>query len=430
VCDRISELKKAVASYTSTFDPSCVTTADAAHVLKQAAGIENSVRTLKALAAARAAEGDSWRKQGHRSAAEALAKDTGTTVSSAKDQIETGRRLQSQPRVSVAARRGEISFSQISMVADATEADPGAEARLVEEARRSSISKLKDACALTKAEADTDREATRRKIQERRSLRSWTDLEGVWHLSASGNPEDGAQIMAAIDPMRDRVFRAARKAGRRESFEAYGFDALLGLCKDSTGGHRGSRLARDSATGGASRSGDVRSAAGAESKILVRIDYETFLRGFPVGGETCEIAGFGPVSVAAVRDLMKMGNPFVAAVLTKGKELVGIAHLGRKPTAFQKSALEWLYPTCAVEGCNAQARLEMDHTVDWAKTRFTMLDFLKFLCHHHHRLKSNDNWALIDEGGRCLLVAPEDSRHPGHQRRSANQSHGPPKRVA
>jgi hypothetical protein len=127
---------------------------------------------------------------------------------------------------------------------------------------------------------------------------------------------------------------------------------------------------------------------------------------------------------------MRTKDPFVVAILTKAKELVGVAHLGRKPTAFQRSALEWIYPTCAVEGCNARAHLEMDHTVDWSKTHFTMLEFLKFLCHHHHRLKSNDDFALIDEAGRCLLVAPDDSRHPRHRRRSANQSHGPPKRVA
>jgi hypothetical protein len=421
VCDRISELKKALCSYAGRFDPALISTSEAQRVLEHAASMENSIRTLKALCASRVAQGDSWRKKGHRSAAEALAQETGTTLSQAKEEIETGRRLLSQEKLSKAARLGEISFAKAQLISNATEADPGAEGRLLEEARGSSISRLKDSCALTKAQAGADREARRDQIHARRSLRSWTDIEGVWHLSASSNPEDGAQIMSVLDPIRDEIFRAARKQKKKEPIEAYAFDALFQLATKP-------ERARSSSSRGA-RPTSAETGPGARSKILVRVDYESFLRGFPTAGETCEIAGFGPVSVSAVKDLMSKGDPFIVAILTKAKELVGVAHLGRKPTAFQRSALEWMYPSCAIEGCNAQAHLEMDHSLEWSKTHFTMLDHLKFLCHHHHFLKSNDNWALTEVDRRCLLVPPEDPRHPRH-RRSANQSNAPPKSVA
>jgi hypothetical protein len=120
----------------------------------------------------------------------------------------------------------------------------------------------------------------------------------------------------------------------------------------------------------------------------VRIDYDTWLRGAPVGPETCELVGYGPIAVSAVRDLVATGDPFVAAILTKGKALVGVAHLGRQPTAHQQSALEWLYPSCAAEGCPAQAHLQRDHRVDWAKTHYTVFDLLDLLCTHHHALKT------------------------------------------
>src|SRR5262249_4639726 len=77
-------------------------------------------------------------------------------------------------------------------------------------------------------------------------------------------------------------------------------------------------------------------------------------------GEACERAGYGPGAVAAIRDLIDTGDPFLAAVVTKGEKVVGVAHLGRRANASQQSALEWLYPTCAAEGCSSLAWLQND----------------------------------------------------------------------
>jgi hypothetical protein len=118
------------------------------------------------------------------------------------------------------------------------------------------------------------------------------------------------------------------------------------------------------------------------------------------------------VAVSTVRDLVEGGDPIVAAILTKGRELVGVAHLGRRPRAYQQSALQWLYPSCAVKDCPAQARLEMDHRVDWARTHYTVFDLLDLLCHHHHALKTRSNWALVTGTGKREFVPPSDPRHP------------------
>ena len=87
----------------------------------------------------------------------------------------------------------------------------------------------------------------------------------------------------------------------------------------------------------------------------MRVDFPTLLRGYPIGDEVCEIAGYGPVAVSAVRELLESGSAFLAGIVTKGEAVVGVAHFGRRPLAKQQSALEWLYPTCAAEGCNARA---------------------------------------------------------------------------
>ena len=159
--------------------------------------------------------------------------------------------------------------------------------------------------------------------------------------------------------------------------------------------------------------------AGARAKIIVRVDLPALLRGQVGPGECCEIAGYGPVAASAVRDLLDTGDPFLAAVVTKGDKVVGVAHLGRRANAHQQTALEWLYPTCAVEGCSAIAWLENDHRVDWAASHTTVLDLLDRLCSHHHDRKTIDNWALVPGRGKRAFVDPDDPRHPRRPARAA-----------
>ncbi len=124
--------------------------------------------------------------------------------------------------------------------------------------------------------------------------------------------------------------------------------------------------------------------------------------------------GYGPVAVSALREMIDCGDPFLAAVVTKGTEVLGVAHLGRRPNAHQRSALEWLYPTCAVEGCNGLTFLEFDHRVDWSKTHTTLVELLDRLCSHHHHLKTTEGWMLVEGSGKRAFVPRADPRHPRH----------------
>ena len=212
--------------------------------------------------------------------------------------------------------------------------------------------------------------------------------------------------MAEVEEERDRLFQKARAEGRREPLEAYAADALVRLV---IGGEE------EEGEGPAPKTSP-------RAKILVRVDFETLLRGYPVKGETAEIAGFGPVAVSAIADLMASGSAFLVAIVTRGQTVVGVAHMGRRPRETQQSALEWLYPTCAAEGCSAVARLEMDHRVDWAKSHLTVFDLLDRLCRHHHRMKTREGWSLVEGRGKRAFVGPHDPRHPRHPR----QANAPP----
>ncbi len=437
----IAELRETLSGYAARFDAAVLSAAQAEEVVDQASRIEKIAATIKALAAARLADTGSWRAEGERSAAHLLARRTGTTVVQAAAAIETARRLDALPETSAAARRGELSSEQASAIVDAAGADAGAESRLLEAARRSPLAELREQCARTKAAARIDVEARRQRIHQRRSLRSYTDAEGEWHLHSRNNPEVGARIMAALDPIREDFFRRARAERRQEPPEAYAADALAEMarrsCRDgaSSGVQAGAgecevggaptvlAPASDGPGAVAEPAGNGESAEAPASspapqrrvgppKIIVRVDLEALLRGFPTEGEVCEIAGFGPVAVSAVRDMIDTDDPFLTAVATRGQELVGVAHLGRRPNALQQTALQWLYPSCANEACSAQARLDYDHRVDWARTHLTVLDLLDRLCGHCHALKTRQNWSLVEGRGKRALVPPEDRRHP------------------
>ena len=236
-----------------------------------------------------------------------------------------------------------------------------------------------------------DPEERRQKIHEGRYRRDWTDAEGAWHLAMADNPEVGAQIMAALAPIGARLFNQARAEGRREPSEAYAADALAQLCRGDAGAPSRSR-----------------------AKVMVRVDPPALLRGYPLAGELCEICGYGPVAVSAVRDLLDTGDAFLAAVVTNGEQVVGVAHLRRRPNAAQRTALEFLYPSCAVEGCSASTWLENDHRLDWATSQLTVFDLLDRLCSHHHDRKTLDGWSLVDGRGKRPFVPPDDPRHPRH----------------
>ena len=388
-----------MSEYAARFDPARVSANDAAGVVDDAAAIKNIAATVEALAAARVADTELWKRDGDRSPAHQLARTTGTSVTQAKEALETARRLQHLPATEAAARRGELSSQQVAVIADAASADMHAESRLLEQSRTASLGELRDECARTKANV-CDLETRRRRIHERRSLRTWNDTDGAANLHLRDNPEVVAGIMATVEPIRDELFEVARREGRREPMEAYAADALAEVARRAESG---------STSGKASR----------RAKVLARVDLAALLRGFPVGDETCELAGYGPVAVSAIRDLIDTEDPFLAAVATKGKEVVGVAHLGRRPNAHQQSALEWLYPTCAAEGCNNLTFLEIDHRQDWATTHTTVFDLLDRLCTHHHDLKTTENWSLVDGRGKRAFVPPGDPRHP-------RNAHSPP----
>lgn len=388
MCHTLAELRQAAACLAGRFDPALVAPPQLAQVLRDAGAIEKMMAAVASLTAARmAATGPT--ATAARQAVRDLAHASGTSLFDANRALEASRQLEAQPDVASAARAGELSRHQLALVAGAVAVNAGATPQLLALARTGSLQELSDESARARA-AHQDLEARRQAVRLARSLRPYTDGSGTAHLHAKGTPEDIAQVMAAVRPFADKAFAQARKEGRRERPEAYAFDGLVAL-----------------ATAGGAKA--------PTAEIIYRVDLAAMTRGYPVDGETCEIAGFGPISAQAVIDVMESGDPILKAVVTKGKDVVNVAHLGRRPNAHQQTALDWLFPTCAAEGCGTRASyLETDHRLDWSKSHFTVLQLLDRLCRFHHHLKTYQGWAQVHGRGKRSFVPPDDPRHPRH----------------
>jgi hypothetical protein len=317
--------------------------------------------------------------------------------------LEAAKKLRDHPKTDAAARRGKLSPQQAAAITDAASADPAAEDDLLDLAERASLGELRDEAARRKAAAE-DQEEKHNRIRAERAVRSWCGPDGAWRLTANGPPEAGAGFMARLQALADAIFNQARAQGRQEPTEAYLFDALM-------------KLAEEGQDAPMSRSGGT--------KVLVRVDFETLFRGHPAEGEVCEIAGYGPVPVSVISEILAHPNTFLAAVITKGQKVCGVAHLGRRPTAAQVSGLQWLYPSCAVEGCSAMAR-QWDHREDWSTTHRTPFDGIDGYCCHHHDKKTYEGWALVEGVGKRAFAPPDDPRHP----RNIKEKERPPPKAA
>ncbi len=410
----------------ATLEPRELTSSQVNVVLAEVVVLERLASSARVLLSKRAAESEQWKRDGFRSAAEWLANQQGTTTGRAKADLETSGLLDGLEGTRDALRDGLLSPDQAGAVADAATVNPDAEADLIRLAEQESLRRLRDEAARRRAERE-DGERRRERIRRRRTARCWTDRNGAWNLSALGPADVGSGFMVEWERLTDELCRAARRAGERGTREQFAFDALAQMAarshrlRSGAGAGAGEGAgASASASASADDAADSTVAAALRENLrhlgLIRVDLTALLKGGVGDGELCEIAGVGPVSVQAARELL--GESILKLVITRGVDVVSVTHLGRGPNVAQQIALLWANPVCCVQGCNRVRRLEWDHRQPWAQVRQTVLANLDGPCEFHHARKTRDGWELVQGTGRRAMVAPSDPRHP---RRAARE---------
>ncbi|CAN5704866.1 hypothetical protein BH20ACT2_BH20ACT2_26250 [soil metagenome] len=231
--DILSSLVNSFRELCTQLDPDAVPLPEAPAMWSAFDTIEKLAAGAKCRLARRVDESKAWRRQGHRSAADWIASQAGTSPGRARAGLETSKRLASLPGTDEAVRAGELSGEQADAVADAASAAPEAEQRLLGTAKRRPLRDLREECARAKARA-ADEQARHERLHRQRALHTFKGTDGSWNLRLRNTPEVGAEIEAALAPITDRIFNDARLQGRHEPREAYAADALTELARTDT----------------------------------------------------------------------------------------------------------------------------------------------------------------------------------------------------
>ena len=382
--DQVRSAVSALEAAARDLEPRCLDSGGAAELLDAAAKGKKVCAAIETLAAGRVAETGAWKGGGrYRTAAHYVADATGETVGAATRTLETARRVEELPATEAAFRAGALSEVQAAEITGAASADPEAEAPLLEAAVSSTVKGLRDRCREVRAGAQVDDEAWARRLHTTRRASEWTDPEGAYNMNARMSSEAGARFSAAWRAETDRIFREARREGRREPRQAYMADALVAL-----------------ATDGPCKPVEVKGI----------FDAAAIRRGYAEPGERCELDGVGPVPVTTARALLDDAS--ITLMLKDGEQITTVSSPKRTIPAKVRRVLEASFPVCGVKGCDAGRGLQIDHVIDLAKGGETCLQNLWRICPHHHFLKTYCGWVVVGQLGDWNLVPPPDGKDP------------------
>ncbi len=195
-------------------------------------------------------------------------------------------------------------------------------------------------------------------------------------------PDELARFMAGLDARTTDIVEDAIRGRWFESREAHSVDALLDLARPGS-----------------------EAPAGPQTMVHVVVDYEALMRGHTAAGEQCEIPGIGPVPVTLARQMSE--DAILKVLVTKGVDVVAVAHGGHTIPAHLRSALEVRDPTCIVPGCDMRRGLENDHRNSFNRTRVTKLEDLARLCRWHHYQKTFLGYTYRGGPGTWEWIPPE-----------------------
>jgi hypothetical protein len=369
----------ALEGFVARLEPAQYLPGDVPVVLRRISRAEKLCATARLLMSRRAGELYAADVDGTTSTAKWLATQSGEGVGKARRDLEMANRLASQPALEEALRSGAVSPTQASVLLPALEADSDASRRLINAAQDDSLNELRQECQRVVAAKRSQEEAEVRdaRLRERRHLHIGTTEEGMISIRGELAPVEGAVVKNALEGMKRTVFDAARRAGRRESHEAYMADALVAMCKPGRG-----------STG---------QTGGPRAEIVLHVSAEALRRGELRAGELCEIEGVGPVSLATVEYLF--GNAWAKLIIEKGVDIATVTHFGRCIPAHLETALSKRDLVCAVPGCGISYGLERDHIIPVAEGGKTELANLVKICKRHHYLKTHHFWRLAGGPG-------------------------------
>ena len=401
--DRLNQLAIEIQTCISSIEVDCIDAAGARGLVEIAERVRRAGDSLRTVAVGQVERTNAWKGEGAKSLSEWLSSETDCAQYEAQSVVLLANQLQHLPVTQAALLSEDLSGTQAVEVARGAIGAPNTETQLINLSRHATVRDLRDATSRVVAAA-TDEAERHRQVHKSRYLKSWTDLDGSFNLKARMTVANGALVMAALKPLQDEVFKAARKSGNRERPEAYAADALMALCeKTSNGASRHAHGVIETKT------------RRPHAMMNIRIDIDALKRGHTEHGELCEIAGVGPIPVATATEYL--GEAFLKLLVGDGVDIKTVAHMGRHIPAPLRTAVEERDRVCQVPTCDMSLGLEIDHIVPFSEGGPASLENLVRLCKRHHLQKTHDGFGLVrandGEGGAWEWRAPPSRRDTG-----------------
>ncbi len=437
------EVERVVGGWCDRTDPALYAGSDAAAVVERLARVVRRLTAKQAGFAARVEQCHSQPRQ-YSSSDDYLARVNGSSRGEAKKAIDTARRLQLAPGAAAAAfEQGDLSVGEASEIAGAVALDPSAEEALVAKATTShDLAETKERARKVRAAARRGEDPAVRRARVR-AKRRWSEFDDddMKAIAARFAPEDWARIKPVVDAYTRAVFERARRLGLRDPHDAYRADgvlAALAAAGEALGldlSTRTTKATKPTATAATATESTTTTASDAEStataatdaesttttasdaestgtaatespadpadldellgvrpsrvkwNMTVLVDAVALQRGYATASETCEIPGFGPVSVDLARQILP--EALVDVLVHDLVDIKAYATLSRYRRVALDKALQARDRRCVVPRCKRKGHLQVDHRRDFAKQGPTSYDNLAFLCEVHHHEKTH-----------------------------------------
>lgn len=344
--------------------------------LAELCGQRNAITGRLVDLVARVDAGDLWATDGAKSLEHWVAWKAGMSPAHAAELVAVARRSDELVQTMAGLREGVLSEDQVALIAKRAPAGPEADAHFAELARHASVRQLREALRITKVSRPPEPEPAS-PAEPERSVSSWFDDVGGWHLDAHLPAEEGA--------FWDRTLRTELEEMVREH--------KARLASDDAGTApvqpRFPRLADAFVRLGwrARSSGDEGRAASNRATVIVHLE---------AGTDVAQLH-LGPTLSEAERQYLTCDARFETWIERHGIP-IGVGRTTREIPRRLRRALERRDRCCRV--CGSTVGLHAHHLIHWEHGGPTELWNLVLLCPHCHRSHHR---------GLIRVVGPADS---------------------
>jgi hypothetical protein len=357
---------------------------------------------------------EGWHAVGVLSCAHWLAWQCGMSPGTAREHVRVARALTTLPRLAGAFAEGRLSYSKVRALTRI--AEPDTEASLLEFALAATASQTERLVRQWRRADAADAET----LTLKRQFDHWWDDDGMLVLRVRLEPEQGAQLLTAIESLAERAARRDRAEAKRRAVAdtpsaaaaagdvaaaSTDEDDEVALPRERTTARRCAALAQLAEAAGDL---DRRPADPPRREVVVHVDAAILADDTAAG--RAHIEGGPALHAGQVRRMLCGAS--VVSMLERGLEVLAVGRTRRLATRAQRRALMRRDGGCARPGC-PEARIERlhaHHMRHWIHGGRTDLSNLVLLCDADHGVVHDLDLVMTRRDGRLIVTAPDGRR--------------------